>query len=261
MRVRRARGGNVLGSAGQAKSRARKRRVSDVKGKKKGERRTHSLRKCSSASDKMKSRGQLYQQTKRQDATRTHDVDTVSRNLGEQLVRLLKVPTDLDLGLVDHGLDLDGRTGSDVLARELVERLVVLFDRCAARTKQGGTVSMRSCLNVGKKRHAHDSDVDDRLGRLARSLVVLDVNSTQRRADSKRSVEDVNTKDDRVSSSKDLEGLESTRPDGLGGGGSSLLVLDRLVVLHERVEEMVDDLGCKEVERTTASVQAREERW
>lgn len=74
-------------------------------------------------------------------------IDGVAGDVRVKLVLLGEVPAHLHVGLVDDGFYLDSRTSSDVLPRELLERLVVLLDRRAER-KEGGS----SPIKTGRKR-------------------------------------------------------------------------------------------------------------
>ena len=64
----------------------------------------------------------------------------------------------------------------------------------------------------------------------------------QRRPHTQRTIEDVNTKDDRISFRKASDGLQAARPYCLRSSIFALGLSDFRVVCRESVEKMIDDI-------------------
>lgn len=70
----------------------------------------------------------------------------------------------------------------------------------------------------------------------------VDLNDAQRRSNAQRAIEDVDSKDDRITLRKRGNDLETAWPDGLRRSIPPLCLHDLLIVRREGIEEVVDDV-------------------
>ena len=71
----------------------------------------------------------------------------------------------------------------------------------------------------------------------------IDLDHAKRRANTKSTIQDIDTKDDGVTLREGGDRLEAAGPDSLRGGISTLGFHNLRVVSGERVEQMVDDVS------------------
>ena len=84
--------------------------------------------------------------------------------------------------------------------------------------------------------------------------LLLGVDDTQRRADTQSTFDNVDTNNNRVSFGKDGDNLESTWPDSLRRSVLSLRLCNLIVVGRKLVEQVIDNVRCRNISADSSSV-------
>lgn len=175
-------------------------------------------------------------------------VDTLASNMAEELILFIEVTAKQLRGLVYSMLDLHSDTSSSLglldnlypdISCEKKNQTDNAHIKCLVIDLQRGTKKFSATMTQYERRHPHLPEVDDVF--LPSDRVNLD--HSQRCSNAKRSVENVDSEDDRIALTESRNRLETTRPHSLRSGVSPLSFRDLCVVRLERIKQVINNVG------------------